>query len=475
MKLKISNKITIDRAPAAFERAVMNRLTFENPAFVEAEERGRWTGKLDRFIECWDRDENGRLVVPRGFARQLCIMARRAGIPFEVVDRRRVLPDVDFRFTGKLRPFQVEAVEAVLSRDFGTLSAPTGSGKTCMALYCIAQRRQPALVVVHTRELLNQWIERIGAFLGIEPDDVGMIGSGKKRIGERITVALVQSLVKCAGDVAPHVGALVVDECHRTPSRTLTEAVSAFDSRYMLGLSATPWRRDRLSRLIFWYLGDVVYEVDRNGLVEQGHLVPVEVVQRETGFETLKDASEQYQAVLSELTEDPARNQQIVDDVARETRTGSGICLVLSDRKAHAETLREMFRDRGVKAAVLHGGLTARERGRVVDVLRAGKIRVLVATGQLIGEGFDLPALETLVLATPIKFSGRVLQYVGRVLRPAKGKDKATVLDYVDARVGVLAAAESRRRTFQGVQIGPLSGDSAAGNSLVWVKGKSPV
>ena len=197
---------------------------------------------------------------------------------------------------------------------------------------------------------------------------------------------------------------------------------------------------------------------------------------RETCFDTLNDASEQYQAVLSELTEDPARNAQIVNDVAREARNGSGVCLVLSDRKGHCEALHGMLRDQGIEAAALHGGLPAQERARVVDALHEGKIRVLVATGQLIGEGFDLPAAETLVLATPIRFNGRVLQYVGRVLRPAKGKDRARVIDFVDSRIGVLAAAaESRRRTFQGVQIGPLSGGKPEPKGLTWAKAESTV
>jgi len=141
------------------------------------------------------------------------------------------------------------------SRDFGALSAPTGSGKTVVTLALIAKRRQPVLIVVHTRELQDQWMARIETFLGIPREEVGIIGGGKKRIGSKITVALVQSLYKVAGDICHHVGHLVVDECHRAPSRTFTEAVTAFDCHYMTGLSATPWRRDGLSRLIYWYLG----------------------------------------------------------------------------------------------------------------------------------------------------------------------------------------------------------------------------
>jgi superfamily II DNA or RNA helicase len=184
---------------------------------------------------------------------------RKAGITCQVKDRRRVLPEVDFTFKGNLHDFQVEAVEALVKRDFGTLTAPTGSGKTVIALALAARRRQPTLVVVYSRELLIQWVVRIEAFLGIPASEVGIIGGGQLKVGEKITVALVQSLYKCVGEVVPHIGHLIVDECHRTPSRTFTEAVTAFDCRFMLGWSATPWRRDGLSRLIFRHLGGMVH------------------------------------------------------------------------------------------------------------------------------------------------------------------------------------------------------------------------
>jgi len=247
--------------------------------------------------------------------------------------------------------------------------------------------------------------------------------------------------------VAPHIGFLIVDECHRAPARTFTEAVTAFDCRYMLGLSATPWRRDGLSRLIYWYLGSKVYEVERQELTEAGHLVAPEVIYRPTAFVTSYDPSEEYAQMLSELAADPERNALIVADVLREV--GSGVSLVLSDRKSHCRTLAALLAEQGVAVAVLTGDLTLRQRQEVVVAVQAGAVQVLLATGQLIGEGFDCPGLSTLFLATPIRFSGRVLQYLGRVLRPAPGKDRARVYDYQDVHVGVLRnAARARVRVY---------------------------
>jgi superfamily II DNA or RNA helicase len=375
-------------------------------------------------------------------------IVKAAGLAYRIEDHRRTLAPVDFTFHGQLKDFQETAVEAMAARDFGTLAAPTGSGKTVMALALIARHRQPALIVVHTKELLEQWQARIETFLGIPAREVGIIGNGKKRIGDKITVALVQSLYKCAGEIAPHVGHLVIDECHRTPSRTFTEAVTAFDCRYMLGLSATPWRRDGLSRLIYWHLGDKVHEVDKDALVEAGHILEAEVIWRETDFRPTYDPSEEYSRMLSELARDPARNALIAADVAREAGNGGGVCLVLTDRKAHCETLAAFLEGLGVEAAILTGDLGNSARQAVVEALNGGKVKVLVATGQLLGEGFDCRELSTLFLATPIKFNGRLLQYLGRVLRPAPGKERAKVFDYLDPAGVLQNAARARQRVY---------------------------
>ncbi len=435
----------IKELPGAVMNLIINRLTFQNPTYLEAEKRGFWTGNIAREIRCYflDREE---LTTPRGFARQLTSILHYAGIKYEIYDFRLTLPKVDFSFNGNLRDYQQEAVEAMAARDFGTLAAPTGSGKTVVALALIAKRRQPALVVCHAKELQEQWIDRIETFLGIPRDGIGVIGGGKMKVGDKITVGLVQSLYKCAGEVAPHVGFLIVDEAHRCPSRTFTEAVMAFDCRYMTGLSATLWRRDGL--LIWWYLGDKVHEIDKDALVEAGHVLRAEVIWRKTDFEPTFDPSEEYSRMLSELTQDPDRNALIADDVAKEAQNGGGVCLLLSDRKAHCEALSELLAARGIAATVLTGDIPTKERQAIVAALNSGQIKVLVATGQLIGEGFDCQELSTLFLATPIRFNGRLVQYLGRILRPASGKGKARVFDYMDP-VGVLEnAARARERVY---------------------------
>lgn len=451
MKIEIGKSVKLTGLTPDMREALTDQLTMLNPKWLENERMGRWnrgTPKVLRLYSKWKES----LWIPRGYMRRLLMLCRENRIEVNIEDKRRVLPEIDFTFSGTLKGFQDAAVKRMLSKEFGTLSAPTGGGKTVMALYMIAARKQPALIVVHTKELAFQWIAAIGAFLGIGESEVGLIGSGRHTIGEKISVALVQSLYRCADEVSKGVGHLVVDECHRAPSRTFTDAVTEFDSKFMLGLSATPWRRDKLSKLIFWHLGDVHWEVDKSQLVEDGHILGVEVVLRETDFDPYHDPVKHYSKMLLELTADDDRNRLIASDVAQESAGSRGVCLVLSDRKKHCETLQAMLKYKHhVEADLLTGDLKNEERRQVLTRLNNGETRVLIATGQLVGEGFDCKALSTLFLATPIRFSGRLIQYLGRVLRPDQDKEKARVFDYVDVRVDVLsAAARQRQRVYSG-------------------------
>jgi superfamily II DNA or RNA helicase len=448
--LKVKNRVQLtptDQIPDILVKQIKEHLTFINPAWIEHKKLGLSNWKTRRTLS-FLRQYKDKLIMPRGFLPHLVGILRRAAVDYELDDQRRFLPEVNFQFMGNLKDFQEEAVGAMSAWDFGTLAAPAGSGKTVMALALLAHRKQPTLIIVHTRELMDQWVERIATFLAVPVKEIGRIGAGKHNLGDRVTVGMVQTLCKCAAKVAPHIGHLVVDECHRVPSRTFTKVVTAFDTKYMLGLSATPWRRDGMSRLIFWHLGDKVHEVEEANLVEAGEILSADVFIRKTQFSPTCDPSKEYSRMLSELTKDPGRNALIVQDVAGEVANGNGICLILTDRKAHCEALVDLLAERGVEATLLTGDLANGERQRVVEALSFGKVKVLVATGQLIGEGFDCRKLSTLFLATPIKFNGRLLQYLGRVLRPATGKGKARVYDYLDP-VGVLqAAARARARVY---------------------------
>jgi superfamily II DNA or RNA helicase len=446
LKIELSKDLKLSDIPEDLKTELMGNLTIPNPKYLENARMGRWNRNVPKLLRFFHRYKE-TLWIPRGYLRQLIMLCRRLNISYHLDDHRSQLPPVNIRFTGELKAFQSEAVEKMLTRDFGTLNSPTGSGKTVMGLYMIARRQQPALIVVHTKDLAHQWIQQIEGFLGISESHIGLIGSGKKKMGDLITVALVQSLYRCADVVSKKIGHIVVDECHRTPSRTFTDAVTEFDARYMLGLSATPFRRDNLSKLIFWHLGDVHHSVDKSQLIEEGHILKAEIILRETDFEPYHDPVNSYSKMLLELTMDDDRNHLIASDVLKEVQTGEGTCLVLSDRKRHCETLQSLLRYKHhIDAHLLTGDLSMEQRKKVLQHLKTGAVPVVIATGQLVGEGFDCPDLTTLFLATPIRFSGRVLQYLGRILRPATDKKNARVYDYVDARVGVLQSAAKHRQ-----------------------------
>jgi superfamily II DNA or RNA helicase len=449
--ITIANNLRLNNVPPELLSILTEKLEILNPKWLENERMRRWNRDTPQVLRFYDKVGPAGLWIPRGFMRQLILLCRKHNVQYQIDDQRRNLAPLDFDFNGTLRPFQQVAVDRMLTKDFGTLISATGSGKTIMALYMIAMRRQPTLIVVHTKDLAVQWTQRIESFLGIDAANVGLIGGGKKTLGEKITIALVQSLYKYVEEVAGQIGFLVVDECHRCPSRTFTEAVTGFDSNYMLGLSATPWRRDKLSKLIFWHLGDVHHEVDKKQLIETGDVLPAEVIVRQTSFKPYYDPVNEYSKMLSELTADTDRNVLIAGDVAGESVNSAGICLVLSDRKAHCENLRALLKFRfKVEAELLTGDLSMDERQLVIGRLNQKKAKVVIATGQLVGEGFDCRDLSTLFLATPIRFSGRVLQYLGRVLRPAPGKKMARVFDYVDVHVDTLnKAAMARQKVYQ--------------------------
>ena len=345
MKVRISNQLNLHSVPEPIYGELVSKLQFTNPKWIENERMGRWNRGVPKKLKFFRRNGANGLIIPRGFMRQLVLLARKQNELVEIEDLRRKTNEVKFFFDGELRPFQSTAVNVMLTKDFGTLSAPTGSGKTVMALWMIAQRRQPTLVIVHTKELASQWTKRIETHLGIAPEQVGMIGGGKQRMGKTITVAMVQSLYKRADEIAPAIGHLVVDECHRAPSRTFTEAVTAFDAHYMLGLSATPWRRDRLSKLIFWHLGDIHHEVKSGELVASGHILDIDVVFRPTNFISYADPVNEYSKMLVELTHHDERNRMIAEDVSKELADvgGEGVSLVLSDRKKHCEILKVLL------------------------------------------------------------------------------------------------------------------------------------
>ncbi|MHB8808877.1 MAG: DEAD/DEAH box helicase [Desulfobulbaceae bacterium] len=440
-RLTVAAEAVLEGGTATLRELIRRRLTVANPKYQAARRYSRWIGKKLKPELYFFREEGDRLFFPRGFTKQAVLLCRQVtGSNPEIIDQRRRLPPLQLDFHGTLREYQEEAVAAVLKHSFGVLEAGTGSGKTVMALNIIAARQQPTLIIVHNKELLQQWRERISQFLGIE---AGVAGDGKLEIAP-VTVAIVNTARRHLDTLPAQFGHIIVDECHRVPASLFTDVVSSFDSYFMLGLSATAFRReDGMTPLITTYMGDRSHAVNPRVLAASGAVVRPEYDQRPTEFKYGFQGD--YAKLLKALAGNDQRNTQIADDVAAMIRAGhEGTVLVVSDRVAHCEALQNKLELQGVESVLLTGRVPAEQRTRIVEEVQEGRVRVLISTLQLIGEGFDCPGLTTLVLSTPIKFEGRLLQVVGRIMRPSASK-QAKVIDYLDMHVPVLRRSAAAR------------------------------
>jgi len=439
--LTVTSDCLITGIDLELEKELKSRLTIDNPQYIAAKKYGRWIGKkLKPQLKFYDPVPTG-LRFPRGFANQAVLLCRQfTGRDPIIVDRRRLLPDVDLAFGGALRPYQLEAVAKAKKKSFGVIEAGTGSGKTVMALALIAERRQPTFVVVHTKELLYQWQERCRQFLNLTP---GLVGDGKFDLAP-LTIGIVNSARKHIEQLYPHFGQLVVDECHRVPASLFTDVVSRFDCHYLLGLSATAFRSDhQMTKLIYYYMGDRLLRVDQEELKASGAILAPEIIRTATSFSYRYRGD--YQALIKALVHHEGRNLQILNDIVKVAREpDNGTTLVVSDRVSHCLFFAERLQKRGVRVALLHGQLAPESRNEIVEAVRAGEVEVLVATLQLISEGFDCPGLSTLFLTTPISFEGRLLQVIGRIMRPAENK-RARVFDYIDENVPALRRSADAR------------------------------
>ncbi len=443
--LTISNQIEITKINSSIKDFITESLTMMNPKWLENERMGRWNKGVPQKLHFYSKNNNA-IYIPRGFLEELIYFCSENNFKVKIQDSTMIYKSINFKFSGQLRNYQIDATNEMLKYDVGVLCSPTGSGKTTMGIYILSQRKQPTIILVHTKELLYQWVDRIKELLAIES---GVIGDGKKNI-KPVTIALVQTLrnnVKLI-DRFSH---LIIDECHHIPSTTFSNINCKFKGKYITGLSATPYRRDGLSKLIAWYGGPIRYEVRKAQLQKEGHITYITPIIRNTKFKTALEFPEhQYSKLLSEIALDVDRNAMIVADIKKAILSGE-VCLILSDRKSHCEQLHKIISIKD--CTVLTGNTNSSDRKQIVSDINSGKLKILIATSQLIGEGFDCKNLSSLFLTMPIKYTGRIFQYIGRVLRPKDGKKIAYVYDYFDENIECLYGSyRSRMRAYKQLQ-----------------------
>ena len=438
--------------PPGLRNRLVRLAAFQNPDFYRAQAMRLPTHDKPRIVDCAE-DHPQHIGLPRGCREELQAMLKSLGIRPGLRDERFGGCPLDVSFHGSLRPEQEAAARAMLAHDTGVLSATTAFGKTVLAAWLIAQRKVNTLILVHRRQLLEQWVERLSMFLGQPPEAIGRIGGGRKNITGNIDVALMQSLVRkgVVSDQVAAYGHLVVDECHHLSAHSFELVARRAKAKYVCGLSATVTRKDGHHPIIFMQCGPVRYRVDAR---KQAAARPFthQVFVRPTGFRMPDLPREvgprtEFQELYGALATDAGRNDMICKDVVSAVRQGRSP-LVLTERTEHLRELEARLKGEVRHLITLQGGMGRKElqdTAARMAAIPAGEERVLIATGRYIGEGFDDPRLDTLFLVLPVSWRGIIAQYVGRLHRLNEGKCEVQVYDYADLNVPMLARMFDRR------------------------------
>jgi superfamily II DNA or RNA helicase len=444
----VADQLYIDRTdlPPAMTARLIRLAAFQNPEFYRAQSMRFPTFGKPRIISC------AELGLPRGCLDEAVDLIRGEDAEVELDDQRAIGNPLPSRvqLQGALHSPQVKAFDAFAPHDYGVLAATTAFGKTVVAAALIAQRGRSALVLVHRRELLSQWVERLKAFLDIDPKDIGIIGGGRRKPTGIIDVALIQSLVRHGevSDLVADYGHLVVDEGHHLSAASFELVARRAKARFVLGLSATVARKDGHHPIIFMQCGPVRHRADaRAQAASRG--ISHRAKHRSTEFQLPQSLAAadrpSMPAVYAAIAQDESRNNLIFDDVLK-TLEAKRSPVVLAERRDHLGYLQSRFSHFVRNLVVLRGGMSAGERKAAEAALQAanGQERLILATGRYLGEGFDDPRLDTLFLTMPISWKGTLAQYVGRLHRQHAGKTELLVVDYVDELVPARMATKRR-------------------------------
>lgn len=458
--------------PAPLIAGLKRLATFANPKFYELQRLRFPTYKTPRFIFCGEIHPD-RLVLPRGVLDGVRKLVEKAGAKVVVKDLRPSGEPTAFEFQGVLTRAQREAVKACAAHEEGVLMAPAGAGKTVMGCALIAQRQTRTLVLTHRRPLLEQWKSQLICFLGLKKRGVRVLsGKGGFRPGP-LDLGMFQTLVRMenAAEVLSHYRHVVIDECHHVPAVSFEAVLKACSARYILGLTATPTRKDGLQKILFMQCGPVRHEMKDRGDAR----IERKVLVRRVSFKLVHDSERPpIHLVWEAMVNDGERTDQIINDVAEAVAKGRR-SLVLSDRKQHLLSLQGKLASKlsGADVAIfmLESGTGQKERKRILEEARQrfsnGQGCVLLATSSLIGEGFDLPQLDTLFLAMPLSFKGRLIQYAGRLHRSFEGKRDVVIYDYIEP-ANALTMSMHRKRLIAYRQMG-YRVETPSGASEQWL------
>ena len=463
LQIRIRNNLEIQGASPELKSYLEELLTLVNPVWVEAKAFGRYTANIPQYIRQFEYEDHCMLV-PRGLLEHLI---NDLDLEWVLIDERAA-PEAPWgEGNVTLRPDDQEsAVQRMMAHDNGFLSAPAGSGKTVMGLELCRRLGLRALWLVHQESLKKQAIEEAVKHLGLKVEDIGVLHGKKWKIGECLTVGMIPTLQRRdLSEIVGEFGTIAIDEAHHVPSKTFLDVVSQFYPQYLFGLTATAYRRDKLDIVMFNAIGPKIAEIEHVELFEEEHLMIPAIKVKHTGWDPENAHLMEYNDFMEAMVTAPVRNQRIVRDIVREANQPGTVSIVLVERTKHAEVLTELVKKEGIACDFVVGSIdvdspdgssgqsASKKRGKrprkkkksipkkvrekTISEFKDGKIQVLIATYDLLMEGFNHRPLNRLFLASPIKWKGNVIQALGRVQRTAIGKDDAIVYDYVDEKVGM--------------------------------------
>jgi len=433
LNVTLANLIYFEKAqlPQALANRLIRLAAFQNPEFYKAQAMRMSVWNKPRVIGCAENFPQ-HIALPRGCMDAALALLRDNGIDCDLRDERVHGQPLEVEFVGTLRIDQAAAVSAMLHHNAGVLCAPTAFGKTVSAASIIARRGVNTLVLVHRTELLKQWQERLQAFLAVGKGVVGVIGGGKARPTGKIDIAVMQSLSR-QGEVdslVENYGQVIVDECHHVGAVSFDAILRRTKAKYVLGLTATPIRRDGQQPIIFMQCGPIRYTAAEPANAPRD----LEVVPRSWAASIDLPREAGIQDVFRHLAHDQQRTDAIAAEVSGAFRQGRKV-LVLTERTEHLDAIKASLDNQVPAPLVLHGRMSKKQRAAVIaelDSLPADAPRILLASGKLVGEGFDHPPLDTLVLAMPVSWKGTLQQYAGRLHREHAGKVDVRIIDFVD-------------------------------------------
>ena len=435
----VSNQIELRRSELTpgLVHFLKEELNFLNTEYLTKRRLGKSIYKVQKYFKLID--ETGDAVsLPRGFLQNLVSFLKENNIAYTIRFDTSSFEQTPYQSQIELTSAQIPIVQTATECDQGVIVAPSGSGKTIIGLEIIARRQFPALILVHRKQLLDQWNERIQTFLGIAKAHIGQYSGTKKKLGKQIAVGLLQSLAR-KGDLSElkdKFGTIIVDECHHIPAATFREVIAQLNPKYIYGLTATPKRKHNDEKLIYVYIGDIIARMetsDFSALSDLPHLPP-EVLIRTTALAIpFKFTTDHFQLLAKVVCFDTARNQMIIEDILSKVGEGKRL-LVLSERKEHLEILA-MYLKGKCETIVISGDDSAPKRKSKLKQIESGHYRVILSTGQFFGEGIDIRGISCLILAFPFSFEGKLVQYMGRLRDIGEQK---TIVDYRDAQIPFL-------------------------------------